>query len=48
MAPSLASNFGHYPRLDPPGTALSAQLLGEDQGLPLASLQCNLYAGYLL
>lgn len=41
-------DFGHYPRLDPPGTALSAQLLGEDQGLPLASLQCNPDVEYLL
>ncbi|MHC6225651.1 Csu type fimbrial protein [Pseudomonas sp. X10] len=40
-------DFGHYPRLDPPGTALSAQLI-DDEGLPVASVQCNPEVEYQL
>jgi hypothetical protein len=34
-------DFGHYPRLDPPGGALSAQLLDLGDAAPVVRLACN-------
>nr|WP_165789499.1 spore coat U domain-containing protein [Halomonas endophytica] len=42
-------DFGRYPRLDPAGGPLSAQLVNDDTpSLPLASLECNPEVEYQL